>query len=462
MTPPSWADNRVEGVTMTDVLTRICGRRPARTGRGVTAVVAVLAAGVALAGCSGDSGASGKTLIRLTYATGDETWNNATKAVVDAYNEQSDKVNVRLDPLPPGTDYATAVKTLDATNNWPAVIDMRDTQTYITAKKLAPLPTQVTSLLADDVYAKADDGNVYVVPTTAINGEIGLNIVYDKDYFAQHNLRVPTTYQQFLDLLQAIKANGDVPLATAASEIWPSDQLWKPLAAPVFAQWGDKGGFWNAAQQHQTSVAALREPLERLKYITDNFVLKGWQSTADAQTSTLLVNHKAVMATSSAGIGRLSDLHKVDPKFNAGLFIIPTDDGHIDVLKNSVSGDTATGFAISAQARKNPAQYNAAVDFLTFFYSVDAANLMEKAGLLAPDIKRSSEIIRNRSIPGSADYFALLKNPKLVWYQNDPKSNQFSAFNTFFRQARIEMQDGQTTVDQAVAKSQAEFTKTVG
>lgn len=439
---------------MTSVLTKIRAR--------AAAVVAVVAAGVALAGCSGDDGSSGKTQIRLTYATGDETWNSATKAVVEAYNAQSSKATVRLDPLPPGTDYATALKTLDATNNWPAVIDMRDTLTYIKAGKLAPLPATVTSLLADDVYAKAEDGNVYVVPTTALNGEIGLNVVYDKDYFATHNLQVPTDYDQFVKLLQAIKANGDVPLATAAAEIWPSDQLWKPLAAPTFAQWSDKGGFWNAAQDHKTSIAALREPLNRLKYLTDTYVLKGWQSTADAQTTTLLVNHKAVMATSSAGIGRLNDIHKVDPAFNAGLFIVPGDDGHIAVLKNAVSGDTASGFAISAQAQKNAAQYDAAVDFLTYFYSVQAANIMEKTGLIAPNIKRSSEIVRNSSIPGAADYFALLKNPNLVWYQNDPKSSDFSAFNTFFRQARIEMQDGQTTVDQAIAKSQAEFTKSVG
>ena len=37
----------------------------------------------------------------------------------------------------------------------------------------------------------------------------------------------------------------------------------------------------------------------------------------------------------------------------------------------------------------------------------------------------------------------------------------FSAFNTFFRQARIEMQDGQSSIDDTIAKVQAEFDKTV-
>ena len=125
---------------------------------------------------------------------------------------------------------------------------MRDTLTYVNAGKLAPIPESVTELIQPEAYGTAEDGNVYTVPYSALNGEIGLNIVYNKDYFEENDLEVPETYDDFLDLLDDIKANGDAPLATAAAEVWPSDQLWKPLAAPYFAECGDKGGFWTAAQ----------------------------------------------------------------------------------------------------------------------------------------------------------------------------------------------------------------------
>src|SRR5699024_4305217 len=98
------------------------------------------------------------------------------------------------------------------------------------------------------------------------------------------------------------------PLATAAGEVWPSDQLWKPLAAPMFATYSDAGGFWNALGDGEAAIEDLREPLERLKTITEGYVLDGWQSTEDAQTTTLLVNGQTIMATSSAGIGRLHDI----------------------------------------------------------------------------------------------------------------------------------------------------------
>jgi raffinose/stachyose/melibiose transport system substrate-binding protein len=413
---------------------------------------------LALTACGTSGGTTGgKASIRFLYATGDETWNSVAKAVADAFNAQSSSAVVELDPLPAGSDYATAMKTMDATGNWPALVDMRDTLTYLEAGKLAPIPESVTSLLNEEVYAPAEDGEVYIVPTTALNGELGFNIVYNKDYFAEHGLAVPTTYAEFTALLEAVKANGDAPLATAAGEVWPSDQLWKPIAAPWFAQYAEAGGFWNAVAAGDAAVEDLREPLERLKTITDEYLLEGWQSTQDAQTTTLLVNGQAVMATSSAGIGRLNDVFKVDPDFNAGLFVIPADDGKINVLKNSVNGDTAQGFAISKQAQDDGKQYDAAVEFLEYYFAVDTCNLMEETGMIAPNIKDADAIVRNSSIPGAADYFALLENPNLTWFSNDTSMSTFSTFNTFFRQSRIEMQDGQTTIDECIAKTQAEF-----
>ena len=435
--------------------------------RVLAATAAALACTLALAGCGGggdegDGGDSGdRVQLRFAYATGDDSWNSAVDAVIEAYNAQSDVAVVEGQPLTGGTDYATAVRTMDATGDWPAIIDMRDTATYIEAGKLAPIPDEVTSLLQDDTYAPYEDGETYIVPSTANNGEIGLNIIYDKDYFAENGLEVPITYDEFIDLMDAIKANGDVPLATAAGEIWPSDQLWKPLAAPTFAEFSESGdGYWNAVASGDATLEDLREPLERLQYITDNYVLDGWQSTQDAQLATLLVTGQAIMSTSSAGLGRLNDINKVDPDFNAGMFIIPGDDGTINVLRAQATG-IASGLAISAQAAEDDAEYDAAVDFLTFYYSVDGANTLEQAGVIAPNIVAADEITRNTSIPGSEDYFALLDNPNLAWYENEMTDPNFSAFNTFFRQTRIEMQDGQISLDDAIDQSQAEFDRDI-
>ncbi|NKF34353.1 carbohydrate ABC transporter substrate-binding protein, partial [Pseudomonas sp. BGM005] len=81
---------------------------------------------------------------------------------------------------------------------------------------------------------------------------------------------------------------------------------------------------------------------------------------------------------------------------------------------------------------------------------------MEESGWISPNILKGDEVTRNDTIPGASDFFALLENPNLVWYENAPTLSTFSSVNTFFRQSRIEMQDGQTTIDETIAKVQAE------
>src|SRR5690625_4749724 len=133
--------------------------------------LAAAAGTMGLAACTGGSsrggGGSRRAGIRFLYATGDETWNEVVQGVVDAFNERSETAEIQLDPLPSGSDYATALRTMDATGNWPAIVDMRDTATYISAGKLSAIPESVTDLLDPDAIGAAEDGEIYTVPSSA-------------------------------------------------------------------------------------------------------------------------------------------------------------------------------------------------------------------------------------------------------------------------------------------------------
>ena len=113
---------RIKGDHMHDAMTR-AGMR-ARMGRRspwIAGAAGIAVAALALTGCSspaddGDEGAARRPrrrTIRFLYATGDETWNSVVDSVVEAFNEQSDTTTVQLDPLPAGSDYATALKTME-------------------------------------------------------------------------------------------------------------------------------------------------------------------------------------------------------------------------------------------------------------------------------------------------------------------------------------------------------------
>src|SRR5699024_206168 len=98
---------------------------------------------------------------------------------------------------------------------------------------------------------------------------------------------------------------------------------------------------------------------------------------------------------------------------------------------------------------------------LAYYYSVEGADTIDQAGVIGPNTKKEEETTRNKSIPGAEDYFALLESPNLDWYDNAITDPDCASFNTCFRQTRIEMQDGQISLDQAIEKSQNEFDSSV-
>ncbi|SNT60759.1 raffinose/stachyose/melibiose transport system substrate-binding protein [Asanoa hainanensis] len=70
--------------------------------------------------------------------------------------------------------------------------------------------------LALDPWA-GDDGSPYCLPTAAVLA----GFFYNKDIFTELNLKVPTTQDEFLSVLKAVKDNGKyAPLALGSAESW--------------------------------------------------------------------------------------------------------------------------------------------------------------------------------------------------------------------------------------------------
>src|SRR5690606_40411086 len=89
-------------------------------------------------------------------------------------------------------------------------------------EKLAP-SLQTTAKYSDDGVMGGD--NWYGIPNY---GEF-VGVYYNKDAFAAVGLEIPTTYEEFVDVLDAFVAQGITPLAEAAAE-YPLGQLGYHLA----------------------------------------------------------------------------------------------------------------------------------------------------------------------------------------------------------------------------------------
>ena len=68
----------------------------------------------------------------------------------------------------------------------------------------------VANGVADDIKESFTvDGKIYAVPYSIIYN----TIIYNKNVFAQYNLEIPETFDEFLDVCQTLKDNGVTPIA---------------------------------------------------------------------------------------------------------------------------------------------------------------------------------------------------------------------------------------------------------
>jgi raffinose/stachyose/melibiose transport system substrate-binding protein len=89
-----------------------------------------------------------------------------------------------------------------------------------------------------------------------------VTVYYNKDAFAEHGLEIPTTMDEFVDVLDAFSADGVTPLAEAGLE-YPLGQLWYQLALQrADRQWvNDYQLYENPVDWHGPELTTATETL---------------------------------------------------------------------------------------------------------------------------------------------------------------------------------------------------------
>lgn len=298
---------------------------------------------------------SAPTELTYIFADGDEGAKEAMNEIVDLFNETYPDITVTIEPGNGGA-YSEFIKTKDSVGEFPDVMEMRDTAVYVRAGKLAPLPDDIVSMFKTTTQF---DGVTYTVP---LGGENTDGIIYNKKYFDENGFTEPTTYDEFLELCQAIQDKGDMsPLVVGGQDIWHmgfwfhkaySDQVLSK--DPDFIKHCYEG---TKDFSDETFKATFRELEDIMQYAQD-----GWASTPDAQITTFLVSDMSAMMFS--GTHMFSTIESASPGFEVGWFAVPSPDGKTRL----VGGGGASGLAISAEAAADPDKKAAAEEFIRFFY----------------------------------------------------------------------------------------------
>lgn len=288
-------------------MTRMNLTRPA-----VLAIGATIAA-VALAGCSSNASSSDGTESISWLIPNDEVTVNLATAMVEAFEDENPDITVELETQPGGTEGDNLIKTKLSTG------EMNDVFYYNSGSLFQALSPDNTLLdlsdqewvdtLTDDFKrVVSTDAGLYGTPIST--SQAG-GVVYNKAVFEDLGLEIPTDWDEFVQVAEAIKAEGIVPVQQGYGDTWTSqlfiladfanvntaDPAWadnytankaKYVDAPAFAGWAhlqeafDKG-FFNedfASATNDESIAAVGSGSAAMYPMLSGAVLPNLQQNA--------------------------------------------------------------------------------------------------------------------------------------------------------------------------------------
>lgn len=342
-----------------------------RAGGGrITAFAACLAASaLALTGCSGGSAASlgtvpasgaaigGELNILVSSASGSDA---GFKAINAAFSTKYPDVKVNFTSVPNENYNQTRTSRLTAGTidiglanpvelpDYVPASNMGDDARLADAGGFADLTGQpfmskfIPSVLEKQKYK----GKNYTVPT-GLSYYSGMT--YNKKIFADNNIKVPTTWDEFVKVCQDLKAKGVTPISLGGKDtaglvmlgvvqsVYPSTKEKQDLARGLY-------GF-SVKLNEGKQLEVLSKVQQIYTFAQDNFA----GSSYAQMTSEFLTGKAAMISDGTWNVGSLREANKVD----FGYFPLPASNNAAD--NASLGGKVEISLAIPANAKNRPA-----------------------------------------------------------------------------------------------------------
>lgn len=308
-------------------------------------------------GEAGGNQAKNPVTISIAYATGDPATKQAIETTIDAFTDAYPHVTIKNISETTSESYLDWLKTKEAVGEFPDLVEMRDTKIFADAGKLAELPEELHSLFT---FLPEYEGKYYNAPLTGNNPN---GIIYSKKAYADAGVtELPKTYDEFLEIQEKLLASGISPIVVGGKDLFHMG-FWVNyfLISNVYSSDPD----WNSKRIAQTASFTDANPVQAItdyKELFTKYVDKGWLSTGDNQTASMLVTGKAAQLYS--GPWMFGQIEEADPGFEFGFYALPSRDG--SVIVNGLP--TLAGWSLSAEASKDPDKVEAITAFIKFFF----------------------------------------------------------------------------------------------
>lgn len=301
-------------------------------------VGAMLAAG-ALSSCS----TSGRQPVQFTFNKREAI--GFMTEVVAEYNASQDQYEVIMDTSGLGSISASFVRgnppdlMLARYGHEVSRFVQRCALTDLSGTPMAPTIDPNTEPLMEPFGAC--EGQISSLPYSVM----AASIVYNKQIFAEHDLTIPTTWTELLDLCEALKTAGVAPFYATFADSWTVGQGWFDYAVGgsidvqdfydrLFAQGADVG------PDSETSFERdFLDPVEKMQFLAREY------TQPDARSRTYDFGNVEFAGGAGAmymqGPWAIAEVSRINPELELGSFPLPMTDDPAD-LKIVTSVDLAT------------------------------------------------------------------------------------------------------------------------
>ncbi|CAH0346479.1 ABC transporter substrate-binding protein [Bacillus sp. CECT 9360] len=155
---------------------------------------------------------------------------------------------------------------------------------WVKADKMEPIDDLYEKEGFNDKFPKdlidmvSKDGKIYSVPVNIHRGNV---LWYNKKVFEENGLKAPTTFDEFFEVADKLKAKGVTPLALGDKEPWTATHLFETVLLGKLGA-DEYTKLWNGelALDDPKVVEAVETFKKMLSYINEDHSSRNWQDAS--------------------------------------------------------------------------------------------------------------------------------------------------------------------------------------
>lgn len=294
--------------------------------------------------------------------------------VIKLTEEENPGLTIKLDGVESDINRKEKLRGEMAAGDVPDIFDVfgsPDAKLYASQGKMLDVAPILEELGIKDKFTGLTpftlDGKVYGIPV----GASAEGVFYNKEYFEQKGLKIPTTWAEFEKLLADIKADGKVPFAGASKAAWVplmvTNQLWTRYGGPDVVQKIASG------EAKWTDPALVQAFAKHKEWIDNGYFKKGELGFEYAELQTQFVSGEAILmfdGTWQSSIFKEGNEVGGSMAGKVGFFNVPpVDGGQGD--QTAMMQDTNNGYGFSADVANDAKKLAAVKSFIKNLYTED-------------------------------------------------------------------------------------------